>query len=442
MAIVHLTVENFKSFCSIDVNFAYFNAVVGSNATGKSNFVQVFEFLRNIKTLGLEDTIALHGGVSAVRNFNLDQDALLRFKVETDDMPRFAVEGKKSTIYGLDMGRPSNEFVIRFNKRGGGYRIVHDEIIQPFAVYELESDETEGKTYHMVHNFLVWQASRGQQYRQTSHVGNGLLSYKKRGRDSLVFSVQLPKELPLKVDELFPFAALQRLPHSSKSLLLESSFPKIITGWQFAALEHSVTFDIDAKKAKTAVPMTGAKELERDGGNLAVVLREILQRPETRKKFLNLLSDLLPFLNDVSIERSAASGLLTVLTERYTDRLHDLYATWASDGTMSILALLVAMYFDERELAIFEESDRNIHPHLIRKVVQMMKEASEDKQIILTTHSPEMLRHVDLKDILLISRDSEGCSQISRPADSEAVRAFIDSELGVSDLFVDNLLAL
>jgi len=46
-----------------------------------------------------------------------------------------------------------------------------------------------------------------------------------------------------------------------------------------------------------------------------------------------------------------------------------------SDGTINIIALLVALYFEKKPLAIIEEPERNIHPYLISRVVDMMKDA-------------------------------------------------------------------
>ncbi|MGY4688173.1 AAA family ATPase, partial [Petrotoga sp. DB-2] len=73
-------------------------------------------------------------------------------------------------------------------------------------------------------------------------------------------------------------------------------------------------------------------------------------------------------------------------------------------------------------------------------VVQMLKEASQKKQIIVTTHNPEMVRHTDLESILLISRDKEGFSTISRPFEKEEVKTFLKNEIGIEELYVQNLL--
>ena len=41
-----LRVRNFKSFADLDVELEDFNVLVGYTASGKSNFVQIFRFLR------------------------------------------------------------------------------------------------------------------------------------------------------------------------------------------------------------------------------------------------------------------------------------------------------------------------------------------------------------------------------------------------------------
>ena len=80
----------------------------------------------------------------------------------------------------------------------------------------------------------------------------------------------------------------------------------------------------------------------------------------------------------------------------FKDRL--IPATMVSDGTINVTALICALYFQDNPLAIVEEPERNIHPSLIAKIANMMKDASSQKQIIVTTHSTEMIRHVDIEN--------------------------------------------
>jgi hypothetical protein len=53
-----------------------------------------------------------------------------------------------------------------------------------------------------------------------------------------------------------------------------------------------------------------------------------------------------------------------------------------------------------------------------------------------------VVKHAGIEDILLISRDSEGFSVVSRPADKEEVRTFLENEIGIEELFVQNLLGI
>jgi len=198
-------------------------------------------------------------------------------------------------------------------------------------------------------------------------------------------------------------------------------------------------YDFDPKLPKQAIPITGKMDLEEDGSNLAIVLRSILEDQEQHRKFLNLLKDVLGFVDGLRVMPLADRSLLFALQETYTQD-EFLPASFISDGTIHVVALIIALYFDDNPVVIIEEPERNIHPFLIARVVDMLEEASEKKQIIVTTHNPEVVKHAGVENILLVSRDKEGFSTITRPRDSEEVAVFLRNEIGIEDLFVQDLL--
>lgn len=51
MSIKSIRVTNFKSFKDLEVNLGKFNVLIGINASGKSNFVQIFKFIKDIDTM-------------------------------------------------------------------------------------------------------------------------------------------------------------------------------------------------------------------------------------------------------------------------------------------------------------------------------------------------------------------------------------------------------
>jgi predicted ATPase len=64
MGIDKIKVSNFKSFNNLEVDLNNFNVLIGSNASGKSNFIKIFEFLRDISKYGLDNAISMQGGLN------------------------------------------------------------------------------------------------------------------------------------------------------------------------------------------------------------------------------------------------------------------------------------------------------------------------------------------------------------------------------------------
>ncbi len=70
MYIDKLKIENWKNFKAAEVNLGYRVFLIGPNASGKSNFLDIFRFLRDISVSGggLQQAVdADRGGVSAIR---------------------------------------------------------------------------------------------------------------------------------------------------------------------------------------------------------------------------------------------------------------------------------------------------------------------------------------------------------------------------------------
>jgi predicted ATPase len=154
---------------------------------------------------------------------------------------------------------------------------------------------------------------------------------------------------------------------------------------------------------------------------------------------LNLLADALPFVSDLGTRKYAEKSLMITLKEKYFLE-EELRADLLSDGTMEIIALLIILFFEDKDVVFIEEPERNIHPQLIARLIRMAKDASQKKQIFITTHSPEIVKHAGIENLLLVSRNNAGDSVVSRPAESEQVKSFLSNELGPEDLFVQNLL--
>ncbi len=68
-----------------------------------------------------------------------------------------------------------------------------------------------------------------------------------------------------------------------------------------------------------------------------------------------------------------------------------------SDGTLRMLGLLLAIY-QPAEVSVvgIEEPEATVHPGVMELVTELLIDAANERQMIITTHSPELL---DLKMI-------------------------------------------
>ena len=310
------------------------------------------------------------------------------------------------------------EFAIRFDADGEGFAILRDKLVFGCEISSCELKEANIQKNHLLGHGEI----------QVTHE-----------KGDVRFAVHLPEGCPLSENDIIPVS----FPGGhirDNALLLEISNAYPLSNL-VKFFDRIAVYDIDPKLSKHGATITEKKDLEEDAGNLAVVVKTIIEDPEKKRKFSNLIHDTLPFVEDFSVQKFIDLSLILTLRERYA-RSHDLPASSLSDGTITIFALIIALYFEDKPFIVIEEPVSHIHPFLVARVMAMMKESSERKQLMITTHSTEVVRHVSIEDILLITRDREGFSIISRPADKEEVRTFLENEVGIEELFVQNLLGL
>jgi predicted ATPase len=421
MPIKRIHIGNFKSFSEIDVELSRFNVVIGSNAAGKSNFISAFRFLRDIARHGIVNAIAMQGGAEYIRNAKIGngRDLVVQVIYEPDQKEDVLDRTDKGgSLLEVRSCESSYEFALHFNATGDGFSVVRDELRIGCEISSCKNGRSNKE--------------------KNGIIGTGSICVTSE-KGEVKYTVDIPAGCSLTENDIVPlFFRGKRLPE--RTLLLETFYGYPLPHFE-KFFDRIAVYDIDPKLPKKGVIITGKRELDENAGNLALVVKSILDNPEKKRKFSNLLRDTLPFVEDFSVQKFMDVSLILTMRERYA-KSRDLPASSLSDGTIAIFAMIIALYFEEKPFIIIEEPVSHIHPFLVARLMRMMKEASEKKQVMITTHSTEVVKHAALDDILLISRDSEGFSVISRPGDKEEVRTFLANEIGIEELYVQNLLGL
>lgn len=421
MRIERIRAENFKSFEEIDIRPGDVNVVVGPNASGKSNFFSLFRFLRDIAAHGLENAVSMQGGM--------------------ESLVRFGPSNREVAI-GVDISFPW--FASTLGNLVIGTLVVADAA---FALNLASSDagrvSVEGQESRFGFEIEPHQENQKKMRAELQfRSGEGRLEAKV-AQDFRSESVSITEELPLplgiekQIGEWIQLSS-ELEEHEIHFVSGSPLFPWM--GHFVGTLEHQSFLDFEPKLAQRGTPVTGKKDLEEDGSNLALVLNHILRDEERKEKFLRLASDVLGFIEDIDVDRFADNQLLTHLDERFGDGARPIPASMASDGTLSVLALIVALYFDDSDVSFIEEPTRNVHPHLAGRIAQMVEDAGRSKQVFATTHNPQFLAGFDPKDILLVKRGKDGVSRIERASDDERLQAFLENDVGLDEVFVQNIL--
>ena len=151
--------------------------------------------------------------------------------------------------------------------------------------------------------------------------------------------------------------------------------------------------------------------LSEDGRNLGLVLNRLMQNAEIRQRILNALRNLYEGLTDIHV--NVEYGAVQVF-------LHEgnvsVPATRLSDGTIRYLCLLVILCEpNPPPLICLEEPELGLHPDILPGLGDLLCDASERCQLIVTTHSDVLVdKLTDSPDSVVVCEKHEGQTRLQR----------------------------
>lgn len=242
---------------------------------------------------------------------------------------------------------------------------------------------------------------------------------------------------------VFPAAAPDRL-----YLVSASGLPEFRPAYD--ALASLSMHALDPARIRELQPADSGARLARDGGNLASVLGRIARTaPEVRAQIEAYLAAIAPGVQGVE-----PLALGTRETVEFRQAVAGQKAPWRfpaagmSDGTVRALGVLVALFHGRAGGAApavvgIEEPEASLHPRAIAVLRDALRDAARTTQVLVTTHSPELLADpaLDPAELLAVTAD-DGATRIgpiapeSRAALAER-RATAGELLGRGELVPD-----
>lgn len=284
MPIKSIKLSNFKSFDETYVELGKFNIIIGANASGKSNLIQVLRFLRDIKNYGLDNAISLQGGIEYLRNTNINTSQELVVDISFDDkFGRIITKDEQQIV--IKVSESNYRFAIKFNKKGFGFKVTEDRLIQRCQLVKIDE--------------------KGKNLEKSEDIADGEIILFKNGQESIEMKFKCEKKDFIHINEsdIFPLPFyLIRDKIKPNLMLFETPFFLFLMPSGHDSFSNYAIYDFDPKIPKKATPITGKSELEEDGSNLAIVVKNIIKSSNDKRKFSNLLREVLPFIKDIKIE--------------------------------------------------------------------------------------------------------------------------------------------
>lgn len=350
--ITRLEVQNYRSLADVVLELSPLTVLVGQNGSGKSNIVDVLRFIADAMNLGLDSAIGKREGIRALRRWS----------------PK---------------GRPY-DVAIRLEMEAEQWR----------GTFELELGSRSGGEYFINREACSVESETSNRYEIRD--GRWVIP-------PTLEALRQYAEITSDVEE-----QITRIP--STHLYLPQAFvPEfLLVGW---ALRNIGVYNIAPENIRPPLKPQNPHPLMGDGTNISSALRFLKQEKRPGwEKIREAIGDITPGITDISV-LDVGGYLVTRLHHGKGGPAFTL--SQESDGTLRALGLLTALYQDPpRTLVAIEEPELNIHPGALAALCGIFLRGSRTTQIVLTTHSPDLLERIPTEHLRVVEMDEEGITHV------------------------------
>lgn len=178
-------------------------------------------------------------------------------------------------------------------------------------------------------------------------------------------------------------------------------------GRLFDLLARPVIYSIYPDTLRRPQLYSADKPMHRHGDNWVSILRD--QEPSTwKQEIVAGLGRLTGDVRDIKVSR-AASYLVVQFRHGANGQGRWFDASQESDGTLRVAGILTALLQDPPlPLVGIEEPELTVHPGALPLLMDYLRQASDRSQVLLTTHSPELLNLVKTDEVQVVERLDSG----------------------------------
>lgn len=373
-----INLTNFKCIDNEPISLENFNVLIGANSSGKSNFVDGLSFIRDI----MQYSIAIAVG----QRFGWE-NVLTRDKKKLD---------KISAQLYYDFQGKSEE--VRISRKV--YKALD-------LKYELEVG-CIGRRFQIISESLISRFKRNDEIFTESFT-------REKQKISILSSLLLAKKtfhIPRTIGEE-PF--------------LKATFANIGSQVLSDIIDNWRLYYLDVDSARTPCVYGGEDVLLSSGNNLAAILDKLKtgKYRGVRNRIMELMSILVPGFQSWKTAEGFDGSLSFLISEKGISK--GILPQMASDGTVRLLCILIALLYQPSpaSLICIDEPERYLHPQVFEPLVEIMREVSKETQLIVTTHSTELVKYLQPTEVLMVDKVNN-VTHIMRAKDVSMIDKFLE----------------
>ncbi|WP_020157002.1 AAA family ATPase [Methylobacter marinus] len=197
----------------------------------------------------------------------------------------------------------------------------------------------------------------------------------------------------------------------------------------------------DSAKVKQTHRINDNDFLRENGANLAAFLFRLQKHHASHyKRIVKTIQLVAPFFGDFYLRPTPDNPDFIQL--EWTEKEQDIpfKASELSDGTLRFILLATVMLQPENYMPsaiIVDEPELGLHPYAINVLADLIKSASSEHQLIISTQSVELVNQFDAEDLIVVDKH-QGASTFKRLNNDELGEWLEDYSLG--ELWKKNIL--
>lgn len=412
--ITQIEVGGYRLLDEFEADLKPLTVVIGANAVGKSTLIDCLQLIAECSAVPVNTAMKLHGGAASLLTVG-NESGQLNWKITF-------VKPAAWDALPLESGKPLvYEVVLQADAQG------------MYPQYEVLKNREPAPGHAEPLKFL-----EATPYRQ--HL------FDSKQRQLIPFDeARSSSDVVLDSDsaEATPRNGLQQPARQEVALLLSriqffNEFP--IPSWVRVLLANMAFypgFDVTRSSAlrTRAAAIEPVTTLSANGDNLGTVLHEILNRYDFRsvaEELRDFLRVAYPAFEDIHCDTTYGTPPQVLVRVREKGMSRSMYLWELSDGMLRFLCLATALLNPQPPLLVaIDEPELGLHPGLLPIVAEMIKVAAERTQVLVTTHSPDLLNCFDIADVAVMARNADNAKVAwHRPANRETLVQMLDNITG------------